>query len=156
MKNKAIVSCFLVVIMGFVPASLQAGKNSKQASIDIKNQRIASYRVMKKKYEKVPEVIKPAELIDVIEDIIALKPQAGGYVQVSKRHDYEIICTSQTQIQNAKFVNITVGKGLFIIPAIGTIIGVIDGTSYRLESVKKAKATLKNPEQLALVLSVKR
>ena len=66
---------------------------------------------MKKKYEKVPEVINPIALINVIEDIIELKPQVGGYVQVSKRHDYEIICTSQTQVRNAKFVNITVEKG---------------------------------------------
>lgn len=154
-KTAIIISYFLLSVISLVPVFSQTGRNLKRASIDMKNQRIARYWVTKKRYEEVPEVVQPVALIDLIEDILELQPVTNGYIKGSKRHHYGIMCTSQTQMHTAEFVDILVGKGLFIIPAIGTIIGTIGGVSYRLESIKKVKATLKNPEQIALVLSIK-
>lgn len=157
MQNKAPLCCLLAVIVGILPASLSAGKTFKNAPTDLKGRKIASYRVVKTRYRKISEeCMSRVPLIDLIEDIIALKPVFGGYVMSPERHAYDITCMSEFQIGTAQLLNITVAKGIFAIPAIGTILGTLDGATYKLMAVEKIKATLKSPEQITLCLWIRR
>ncbi len=158
MNNRIIVSCLLTAVIGTSPIFILAGKKTKKQSINmvIKGKKVAHYWVRTDYIQKSP--LKPARLTDLIEDLIELQPKVHGYSLPSKRHKYYITCIAQTQanMQDEQFVKLLVWKEFFIIPAVDTVIGTIGGATYRLESAKRVKATLKNPEQIELVLSVNR
>jgi hypothetical protein len=158
MKNRTLLVYIVVLITGTLSGSLQAGKKSKKVSIKslVKGKEVVRYWVKEDNCRKKPEVITPVALIDLLEDIIELQPKAGGYALTSKHHYYYIICMSQAQtpMHKPQIMKLLVKKSLFIIPAVGAVIGTIDGATYKLESVERVKATLKNPEQIELVLSI--
>jgi|GEM_PF-6427719 len=163
MKNTVMLALFISA-MGLVPASLDAGKKSKNGSTNVvKQKKAANYSVMEADFGAIPEVIEPVALINLIEDILELQPTAAGYTLRSNRHYYDIACFTEAYKQGYhEQIEITTDTGLFIVPEppvgyvlqTGTMIGTIDGATYRLKSVEKLKATFKNPEKLLLRISV--
>ncbi len=160
MIKRALLTCLFAAMAGILPVSLHASKSFKKATIDriIKHKKVARYSIyfMDERCSKFCVAVRKVHLIDLIKDIIELQPRAHGFVKGSKRNQYCIMCMEELQIEDAQFVKLLVPNSLFIIPEIGTVIGTLGGATYRLEKAERVKATLKNPEQISLILSVAR